>query len=344
MTDPMPHPHPLPETPGRGHRGHPPFVPGDDRPPHLHYPAGEGPPELLTPPVATRYHAPGCPSFGHAPSPQYACTCAPLAPPLSPRRDMHGRALTPGTNADGLNIAAGIEQARQIGFGAEALVVIDYALLRWARGEEPGAEATIESHGINYTSWRMCLAAAMAAAVPPREDAPPVAAGRCNWAADCLHGDPAACTHGGDCPVHPHAGGLHDFTPAEPACPRRHRSGARHQLDRLRDGGWECPGIAPDGTDCGYQLTPPRDHEAGLTALARAVQHHCPHQPAALTALPAAVQVWFDHAEAEPWRVRFVRSMGGGSATARRRVWAVTTGATLTTALEAARRMQAGTP
>lgn len=72
--------------------------------------------------------------------------------------------LVPGVNVDRVDVAAGIAQARGLGYAApEELMVIEYALMRHARGEEDGAERTIISHRIDFTSWRMILAAAVAA-------------------------------------------------------------------------------------------------------------------------------------------------------------------------------------
>jgi hypothetical protein len=56
------------------------------------------------------------------------------------------------------------------GANIETRVVIDYALRRWARGEEAAAQhAAIDGsfHGIDLTSWTRVLAAAMANSKPP---------------------------------------------------------------------------------------------------------------------------------------------------------------------------------
>lgn len=83
--------------------------------------------------------------------------------------DCGGR-LVHGKNLDKLNIAAGMEMLAQTGYDDERTkMVIEYALQRWARGEEGAAErGAIDSkwHGIDFTSWRMVLAAAMAGAQP----------------------------------------------------------------------------------------------------------------------------------------------------------------------------------
>lgn len=40
----------------------------------------------------------------------------------------------------------------------------------------------------------------------------------------------------------------------ERRCPRQHKDGAKHALDEYTDGsGWACPGLAPDGSACGYE-------------------------------------------------------------------------------------------
>lgn len=81
------------------------------------------------------------------------------------RTDWLGRPLVPGVNVDRVDVAAGLALAARFGYGdGQSQMVIQYALMRWARGEEGGAEATIRSHGIAYTSWRASLAAAVAAA------------------------------------------------------------------------------------------------------------------------------------------------------------------------------------
>lgn len=75
----------------------------------------------------------------------------------------HGETLVPGLSVDRVDIAAGLAQAAQFGYGdAESQMVIEYALMRWRRGEEAGAERTVLSHGVDYTSWRGALAAAVA--------------------------------------------------------------------------------------------------------------------------------------------------------------------------------------
>jgi hypothetical protein len=78
--------------------------------------------------------------------------------------------LITGVNVDAINIAAGMRELTTIGYtDPRTRMVIDYALCRWARGEEAQAErGAIDHtfHGINFTCWRRVLAAAMAGAQP----------------------------------------------------------------------------------------------------------------------------------------------------------------------------------
>jgi hypothetical protein len=77
----------------------------------------------------------------------------------------HG--LIPGHNVDKLNIPAGLKELSAMGvYDVETHTVIEYALMRWARGEEEQAErgAIDQSfNGIDFGSWRRVLAAACAA-------------------------------------------------------------------------------------------------------------------------------------------------------------------------------------
>lgn len=72
----------------------------------------------------------------------------------------------PGYNVDRVDIDAGLDAAVELGFdSAEDEMVTEYALMRWARGEEDGAERTwLRQHPRDLTSWRMVIAAAVAAA------------------------------------------------------------------------------------------------------------------------------------------------------------------------------------
>lgn len=80
--------------------------------------------------------------------------------------------LVAGVNVDKLDIAAGLRELEAIGWPAseghaETRCVIEYALQRWARGEEEAAQrGAIDKgfHGIPLTCWVRVLAAAMAGA------------------------------------------------------------------------------------------------------------------------------------------------------------------------------------
>jgi hypothetical protein len=77
--------------------------------------------------------------------------------------------LVAGWNVDRIDVTAGVKQAAALGYGdAESQMVVEYALMRHARAEEEGAERTALSGGIDFTSWRICLAAARAAAEAER--------------------------------------------------------------------------------------------------------------------------------------------------------------------------------
>ena len=79
-----------------------------------------------------------------------------------------GSPLVPGHNVDALDVAAGMRELAACGYNDErTAMVIEYALRRWARGEEAQADrGAIDKsfHGIDLTSWRRVLAAAMAGA------------------------------------------------------------------------------------------------------------------------------------------------------------------------------------
>lgn len=78
-------------------------------------------------------------------------------------RTLDGAPLVPGVNVDPVDIAAGLAEAKGIGYDSpEDEMVVVYALQRWQRGEEDGAEKTALGHGVDYTSWRRILAAAVA--------------------------------------------------------------------------------------------------------------------------------------------------------------------------------------
>lgn len=62
-----------------------------------------------------------------------------------------------------------------------------------------------------------------------------------------------------------------------PRCPREHKAGASWALDRYSDGsGFVCPGLAPDGSGCGYRIvggTAETAADAFEDAAAGLVQH-----------------------------------------------------------------------
>jgi hypothetical protein len=76
--------------------------------------------------------------------------------------------LVPGFNVDQLDISAGMRELEACGYiEPETKMVIEYALQRWARGEEEAAQrGAIDKkfHGISLTCWLRVLAASMAAA------------------------------------------------------------------------------------------------------------------------------------------------------------------------------------
>ncbi len=78
--------------------------------------------------------------------------------------------LVPGFNVDRIDVGAGMRELSACGYGPECVetrIVIDYALRRWARGEEEAAQrAAIDKsfHGIWLICWVRVLAAARAAA------------------------------------------------------------------------------------------------------------------------------------------------------------------------------------
>lgn len=86
-------------------------------------------------------------------------------------RDAAGNPLVPGYNVDRINYDAGLAELTKCGYTAPRIrQVILYALQRWARGEEAAAERAAVDHtfyGVDFTSWRRVLAAAVAHAQPP---------------------------------------------------------------------------------------------------------------------------------------------------------------------------------
>jgi hypothetical protein len=75
--------------------------------------------------------------------------------------------LVTGHNVDAVDISAGMRELAACGYHEpEIKMVIEHALMRWARGEEAQAErGAIDKnfHGIALTCWRRVIAAAIAA-------------------------------------------------------------------------------------------------------------------------------------------------------------------------------------
>lgn len=71
----------------------------------------------------------------------------------------------PGYNVDRVNVAAGLAQAVLFGYtGPESRMLVEYALMRHAKGEEDGAQKTALGGGISLTAWYAILAAAITTA------------------------------------------------------------------------------------------------------------------------------------------------------------------------------------
>jgi len=72
----------------------------------------------------------------------------------------------PGHNVDKVDVAAGLRELKECGYDdPKTVMVIEYALMRWARGEEAAAQkGAIDRsfHGINLTCWIRVIAAARA--------------------------------------------------------------------------------------------------------------------------------------------------------------------------------------
>ncbi len=71
--------------------------------------------------------------------------------------------LIPGHNVDKVDVAAGLRELAACGYHeAETVMVIDYALNRWKRGEEEAAQRGAidrDFHGISLICWLRVLAA-----------------------------------------------------------------------------------------------------------------------------------------------------------------------------------------
>ena len=84
-------------------------------------------------------------------------------------RDAYGKPLVPGVNVDRVDVAAGLRKLSELGWSREqepnAHQEVEYNLMRWARGEEAAADHSMSRSlsGLDYTSWRVILAAAIAA-------------------------------------------------------------------------------------------------------------------------------------------------------------------------------------
>jgi len=74
----------------------------------------------------------------------------------------------PGYDVDRIDVPAGLRELTACGYTeAKTVMVIEHALMRWARGEEEAAQrGAIDRsfHGINLTCWLRVLAAARARA------------------------------------------------------------------------------------------------------------------------------------------------------------------------------------
>lgn len=74
--------------------------------------------------------------------------------------------LKTGVNVDGICIESGLKELADCGYDSpETKMVIEYALARWARGEEePAQRGAIDKafHGIPLTCWYRVLAGARA--------------------------------------------------------------------------------------------------------------------------------------------------------------------------------------
>lgn len=77
--------------------------------------------------------------------------------------------LIPGVNVDRVDIDAGLAMAVTLNYDdPEAQMVTQYALQRWQRGEEEGADRTwIGQYPHDLTSWRAILSAAIVNGMQP---------------------------------------------------------------------------------------------------------------------------------------------------------------------------------
>lgn len=90
-------------------------------------------------------------------------------PSRSDRPLLFGEArITPGVNVDRIDVRAGLAELSRFYANApvQTVMVVEHALMRWARGEEAAAERGVidrNFHGLDFGSWRRVLAAARAA-------------------------------------------------------------------------------------------------------------------------------------------------------------------------------------
>lgn len=79
----------------------------------------------------------------------------------------------PGFNVDKVDVAAGLRELKACGYDDPyTTMVIEHALMRWARGEEAAAQkGAIDKafHGISLTCWIRVIAAARASAETSKE-------------------------------------------------------------------------------------------------------------------------------------------------------------------------------
>jgi hypothetical protein len=82
----------------------------------------------------------------------------------------------PGHDVDRIDVAAGLRELKECGYEEpHTVMIIEHALMRWARGEEAAAQkGAIDRsfHGINLTCWIRVLAAARASAEAKAEALP----------------------------------------------------------------------------------------------------------------------------------------------------------------------------
>lgn len=81
--------------------------------------------------------------------------------------------LIPGLNVDLVDVAAGVEHAKTLGYTSSLdRMVVEYALMRHQRGEEAGAESTWCSYfPHDLTSWKAILATAITTATTAAQGA-----------------------------------------------------------------------------------------------------------------------------------------------------------------------------